>query len=56
VFTDGETEVRYIREIVFGKRRERRYWQITADCEKLPENETWFVMTKVPDIKYSNPK
>ena len=52
VFSNGQTEVRYIREIVFGKRWELRYWQITTDYEKLPENETWFVMTKVPDIKY----
>lgn len=52
VFSDGQTEVRYIRLIVFGKRRQLRYWQITTNYEKLPENETWFVMTKVPDIKY----
>lgn len=52
VFSDGTTTVRYIREIIFGKRREVRYWQVTTDLEKLPDNETWFVMTKVPEIKY----
>ncbi len=53
VFSNGKTEVRYIREIIFGKRREIRYWQITTDPEKLPKNSSWFLMTKVPGIKYS---
>ena len=29
VFTTGEKEKRYIREIIFGKKREIRYWQVT---------------------------
>ena len=53
VFSNGNLEVRYIREIIFGKRRSIRYWQVTTDTEKLPENSTWFLMTNVPDIKYS---
>ncbi|MEH2072207.1 MAG: IS701 family transposase [Nostoc sp.] len=53
VFSNGNQEVRYIREIIFGKRRDVRYWQITTDIEKLPENSTWFLMTHVPGIKYS---
>lgn len=52
IFSDGSASIRYIRLIIFGKRRELRYWQITTDYEQLPDNETWFVMTKVPDIKY----
>lgn len=52
VFSDGTSEVRYIRSIIFGKRREIQYWQITTDPETLPESSTWWVMTKVPDIKY----
>lgn len=49
VFSHGDTEVRYIREIVFGKRRSIRYWQITTDNVELPENATWFIMTNLPD-------
>ncbi|MBF2062503.1 IS701 family transposase [Fischerella thermalis] len=52
VFSDGKQEKRYIREIVFGKRRALQYWQVTTDPETLPENSTWFIMTKVPGIKY----
>jgi SRSO17 transposase len=52
VFSDGSSQQRYIREIVFGKRREMQYWQITNDPETLPKNSTWYVMTKVPGVKY----
>lgn len=48
IFSDGDTEVRYLREIIFGKRRTIRYWQITTDQVELPENSTWFVMTNLP--------
>ena len=54
IFSTGDTEVRYIREIVFGKRRSIRYWQITTDSVALPENSTWFIMTNLPgDIQKS---
>lgn len=54
VFSNGDTQVRYIREIVFGKRRHLRYWQITTDPVELPENCTWFIMTNlVGDIQKS---
>jgi SRSO17 transposase len=52
IFSDGSSQQRYIREIIFGKRRERQYWQITNDPETLPKNSTWYVMTKVPGVKY----
>ena len=52
VFSNGEREERYIREIIFGKRRTRQYWQITTDHETLPENSTWWVMTKIEDVDY----
>jgi SRSO17 transposase len=52
VFSDGSSQKRYIREIIFGKRREVQYWQITNDPETLPKNSTWYVMTKVPGVKY----
>lgn len=52
VFSNHKTDVRYIREIVFGHRRELRYWQITTDVVHLPEGSTWWVMTQVPGIIY----
>lgn len=52
VFSNGKAEARSIREIIFGKRREMQYWQITTDPERLPKSSTWWVMTKVPGIKY----
>jgi len=51
-FSDGTDEVRYIREIIFGKRHAMQYWQITTDTDTLPENSTLWVMTLVPGIKY----
>lgn len=52
IFSNGEREVRYIREIVFGTRGTKCYWQITSDPLTLPEGSTWCVMTKIPGIKY----
>lgn len=43
-------ECRYIREIIFGKKRSVQYWQITTDIDKLPENSTWWVMTNIPGV------
>lgn len=47
-FSNGKTEIRYIREIIFGKRKATRYYQITTDIEKQPEESTWYVMTNLP--------
>lgn len=52
VYSNGKSEVRYIREIIFGKRHTIQYWQITTNSETLPESSTWWVMTKVPGVKY----
>jgi SRSO17 transposase len=52
IFSDGKQEKRYIREIVFGKRHQTQYWQVTTEPETLPTNSTWFIMTLVPGIKY----
>jgi len=51
-FSDGKTEVRSMREIVYGQRGQRRYWQISTDPITLPESSTWWVMTQVPNITY----
>jgi SRSO17 transposase len=47
-FSDGNTETRWIREIVYGKRHEITYWQLTTDTETLPENSTSFIVTNLP--------
>ena len=48
VFSDQTSEIRYVREIIFGKRSSRTYWKITTDPETMPENSTSFVMTNLP--------
>ena len=50
IFSDGSRKIRYIREIIYGKNRALRYWEITTDIETLPENLTWYVMTKIPGV------
>jgi SRSO17 transposase len=52
IFADGKKQVRYIREVIYGKRRERQYWEITTNPQTLPANETWSVMTKMAGVKY----
>jgi SRSO17 transposase len=52
VFSDGTTQQRYIREVIFGKRRATQFWEITTDPKTLPKNSTWYVMTHAPAIKY----
>jgi SRSO17 transposase len=52
VFTDGTTQQRFIREIIFGKRRAEQFWEITTDPTTLPKNSTWCVMTRIPNLKY----
>ena len=49
---DGKEETRYIREIIYGKRRTTQYWQITTDKETVADDSTWFVMTKITNLKY----
>ncbi|OKH23912.1 hypothetical protein NIES1031_16570 [Chroogloeocystis siderophila 5.2 s.c.1] len=39
IFSNGKSEVRYLQEIIFGKRRDWRYWTITTDpVELLPQS------------------
>jgi DDE superfamily endonuclease len=46
-FAHGRREIRYICEIVFGQRRDIRYYQITTDPTTLPAEATCFVMTNL---------
>ncbi|MGL4619502.1 MAG: transposase, partial [Chroococcidiopsis sp.] len=42
-------ETRYIREIIFGKARSKRYYEISkTDSPKTSPLETWFIMTNLP--------
>lgn len=51
---DGQEETRYIREIIYGKKRAIQYWQITTDKETVPDDSTWFIMTRIPHLKYKD--
>jgi len=46
-FSNQKSETRYIREIVYGKKRAITYWEITTDPATMPENSTTFVMTNL---------
>lgn len=46
-FSNLKSETRYIREIIYGKRRAITYWEITTDPETMPENSTSFIMTNL---------
>jgi len=45
--SNQKSETRYIREIIYGKKRAITYWEITTDPETMPENSTSFVMTNL---------
>ena len=47
IFSDRKSETRYIREIIYGKRNKRTYWEITTDPQTMPDNSTSFVMTNI---------
>ncbi len=46
-FSNQKSETRYIREIIYGKKRAITYWEITTDPETMPESSTSFVMTNL---------
>lgn len=46
-FSNQKSETRYIREIIYGKKRAITYWEITTDPETMLENSTSFVMTNL---------
>ena len=46
-FSNQTSEIRFIREIIFGQRSSRTYWEITTDPETMPDNSTSFVMTNI---------
>lgn len=46
-FSDGKSETRYVREIIYGQKRAATYWEITTDPETMPSNSTSFVKTNI---------
>jgi SRSO17 transposase len=51
VFADGTTgtsERRYLREIVFARRTPTRYYHLTTDPVRQPEETTWYLKTNLP--------
>ena len=57
-FTDDSSEIRYIREIIYGKRNRTKdlsactYWEITTDPKTMPANSTSFVMTNIQTTRH----
>ena len=47
LFSNGEHQTRYIREIIFGKRGRIRSYHLTTDQETLPKARTWYIMTNL---------
>src|SRR5690348_9589722 len=47
VFSNGDQQTRYIQEIIFGWRRDTRFYLITTDPKTLPKEGTWYVMTNL---------
>ena len=50
-FSNGTTEVRYMAEVIYGKRRRKQYWLLTTDPKTLPDNSTSFVMVCAPAVR-----
>ena len=52
-FSNGTTEVRYMAEVIYGKRHRKQYWLLTTDPDTLPDNSTSFVMVCAPAVQLS---
>jgi SRSO17 transposase len=50
-FSNGTTEVRYMSEVIYGRRQRQQYWLLTTDPQTLPDNSTSFVMVAAPAVK-----
>ena len=47
IFSNGESQTRSIREIVFGQRGRIRFYHLTTDPKTLPPESTWYIMTNL---------
>lgn len=52
-FSNGTTEKRYMAEVIYGKRRRKRYWLLTTNPQTLPDHSTSFVMVCAPAVALS---
>lgn len=52
-FSNGTTAVRYMAEMIYGRRHRKQYWLLTTDPQTLPDNSTTFVMVVAPSVKLS---
>lgn len=48
-FSHGSSETRYIREVVYGRRRDIHFYHLKRDPDNFPAATTRFVMTNLPD-------
>jgi SRSO17 transposase len=46
-FSNGNTQKRWIREVIYGRRHALRYYQMTTDPDTMPRESTQFVMTNL---------
>lgn len=46
-FSNGKTQKRWIREVIYGQRHALRYYQMTTDPKTMPQESTQFVMTNL---------
>ncbi len=49
-FGNGTTEIRYMQEVIYVRRRQKQYWLLTTDPQTLPENSTSFVIVAAPAV------
>ena len=49
-FSNGTTDVCYMAEVIYGKRRRKQYWLLITDPQTLPDNSTSFVMVCAPAV------
>jgi SRSO17 transposase len=47
IFSNENSETRYVREIIYGQKKEVTYWEVTTDPETMPSNATSFVKTNI---------
>jgi SRSO17 transposase len=52
IFSNSGSEVRWIREVIFGQRSARRYWEVQTEEEHHSGQERSYVMTRVEGISY----
>lgn len=47
IFSNGEQQTRFLCEIIYGQRRQIRFYILTTDPKTLPKDGTWYIMTNL---------